>query len=321
MRLVGSGRLAEAEAMLDALGKGEPGNAEVQFRLGLVVLKRGRPDDARKRLEVAAKLDPRFPNVHAALALTHDALGRAAAARGDAPTAAAEFQQAIRIDPNRAVYYLALGQLLLDHETPEPAEVVLAKAAERFPREPAVLRMLGLARFAQGKNQPALDAFLKAIDADPNADASYASLEVLIPEAGPLLPAMVERLKRFEERRPDSPLGPFLLAVAGEANAEKLLRRAIGAAPDFWPAHFELSKILKDAGQAEASVVELLETVRLNPNYAPAHYALAEHYNRVGDRERAAREREIHHKLLSAQRAAAQEQRARAPRLAFRVEQ
>ena len=42
-----------------------------------------------------------------------------------------------------------------------------------------VERMLGLAYYAQGKNQQALDAFLSAIDASPDEESFYATLQVL----------------------------------------------------------------------------------------------------------------------------------------------
>jgi tetratricopeptide (TPR) repeat protein len=319
MQLVSTGKLAEAESMLLDLEKAEPRNPEIEYRFGLVLLKEGKLEEARRRLERAAALDPKYPLIRSALGLLHDSMAKAAAPN-EAPTAVKEFQEAIRLDPTRVVYYLELAQLFLDHDTAEPAGLVLNNAARRFPNNAEVLRLLGLAEYAQGKTQEALDAFLKAIDADPDAESAYASLEVLLPDVQQRAPEVIAKLTRFSERRPASPIGPFLLAMLEPEKSEALLRRAIGVAPGFWPAYFELHKALKAQEKWDEAAIALAKAVELNPDYAPAHYALAEYYARKGDRARAAQERQLHHKLLAEQRKAEEQHRARAPRLAYTVE-
>lgn len=319
MALVAAGKLDAAASMLGDLEQRSPTDPDPAYRLGLILLKQGKLDESRRHLELAANIGPNRPLILSALSLLHDSIADVAAARNDAPTAAAEYQEAIHLDPSRPSYYIALAQLLLDHETPEPAEAVLRNAAQRFPRSPAVLRLLGLAEYAQGKNREALDTFLKVIDAVPNSESAYASLEALLTDAGPRLPEIVTKLRTFSERNPASPIGPFLLALAIPEEAEPLLRQATRAAPDFWPAYFELHKVLKARNNWEESELCLRKTVGLNPDYAPAHYALAECYNRKGDRGGAAKERALHHKLLEDQRQAEERHRALAPRLNYSV--
>ena len=55
--------------------------------------------------------------------------------------------------------------------------------------------------------------------------------------------------------------------------------------------HFELGELLTRVGQGELGVSWFHSALRQDPGYAPAHRALAEHYERVGDRERAASHR------------------------------
>ena len=319
MELVAAGKLDMAASLLLDLEKADPRNAEIPYRLGLILLKQGKLEDARPRLESAVKLNPQHPFVRSALGLLHDSMGKASA-RHDAPAAVMEFQEAIRLDPARAPYYLDLAQLFLDHETPEPAEIVLKNAARRFPGNPAMWRLLGLADYAQGKTQDAVDAFLKAIDADPDDESGYASLQVLLPDAQQRLPEITAKLRIFSERHPESPIGPFLLALIEPQQAEALLQRAIRAAPDFWPAYFELHNLMKAQERWDDAAAALQKTIALKADYAPAHYALAEYYNRRGDRARATQERELHHKLLAEQRKAEEQRRAQAPRLAYSVE-
>ncbi|MDQ6663563.1 MAG: tetratricopeptide repeat protein [Acidobacteriota bacterium] len=323
MALVSAGNLEAAAAMLGNLEIRNPSDPDPAYRLGLVLLKQGKLDDSRRHLELAAKLAPERPLIQAALGVLHNSLAKAAAARNDAPAAAKEFQEAIRLDPTRSNYYVDLAQILMDHETPEPAEVVLRNAQERFPGNSEVLRLLGLADYAQGKNREALDAFLQSIDADPDSESGYASLEVLLPDAGQRLPEIAAKLRNFSQRHPASPIGPFLLAQTipeqAPEQAEGLLRRALRAAPDFWPAWFAVHKLLKAQDKWDEAEAALKKTIELNPDFAPAHYALAECYNRKGDRARAARERELHHQLLARQRDAEERHRAQAPRLDYTV--
>jgi tetratricopeptide (TPR) repeat protein len=109
------------------------------------------------------------------------------------------------------------------------------------------------------------------------------------------------------------------LALLEQDECEELLRRAISIAPGFWPAYFELHKLLKAQEKWDEAAAALEKTVALNPDYAPAHYALAEYFNRKGDRARAAQERELHHKLLAEQRKADELHRSQAPRLVYSV--
>ena len=91
MQMVSTGKLAEADSMLLDLEKADPRNPEVEYRFGLVLLKEGKLDDARLRLESAAKLNPKYPFVWSAIGLLHETLAKAAA-RNDPPTAAKEFR-------------------------------------------------------------------------------------------------------------------------------------------------------------------------------------------------------------------------------------
>ncbi len=143
---------------------------------------------------------------------------------------------------------------------------------------------------------------------------------------GERLPEIIERLRGFSERNPSDPVGYFLRARAlqiqssGEAaEIRALLEKAIAAAPEFWPAHFELHKLLLEAGDTEGAARALEKTVALNSNYAPAHYSLARIYARLGNREAARKARERHHALATGQREAAEQRREESPTLPYTI--
>ena len=383
LRLAGEGRSAEAEQMLAGLNRANPGDPEIQYRFGLVLLKNGKLAAARAQLESAARLapdplvwlalaqvrlrlddlagalaaagrarggNPSNPAIGRALSLfdvevikfhlqkgharqavdlakkaiavsdlavLHNLLGKAHELNREPAAASNEMQQAIRLDPNQASWYLDVAQLFLNHNTPEPAELVLVDVVKRFPNHAEAMRLLGVARYALGKKDQALEAFLSAIDAAPESEAAYASLETLLPDAGPHLEEIIRRLRQFTTTVPSSPLGPYLLALVLPDESEALLRKSIKAVPGFWPAWFELHKVLRSQDKWDEAAAALEKTIALKPDFPPSHYALAEHYNRTGDYARAAQERERHHKLLTEQRAAAEKQRAEAPRLTY----
>lgn len=354
--LAATGQLDRAEQILISLEKAKPKDAEVQYNFGLVLLKQGRLEDAGRRLESAAKLDPQSPLVWLAVAQVrlrqgdttgasqaaeqarstarqeptvlrarakfHHLLGKAYTAQSKPAPAVQQLQEAIRLDPSQASCYTDLAQLFLDHHTPEPAEMVLGNAVRRLPKDAELFRMLGLAYYAQGKKKEALDSFLNATELDRDLESAYASLETLLPEAGDRLTEITQRLRGFAGRRPSSPVGPYLLALAlldQPAETERLLRKAIQVAPDFWPAYYELQRLLKSQGEWKAAAEALENTIQLNPDFAPAHYSLAEVYNRLGDRVRARQERQYHHQLLTEQQAALEKRRENSPKLSYQL--
>jgi tetratricopeptide (TPR) repeat protein len=177
-----------------------------------------------------------------------------------------------------------------------------------------------------GDTAKALETFLKLTRMQPDSDVSYASLETLLPDAAERLPEIVQRLQGFCERNPTSPVGFFLRARAlqiqspgAAAEIRALLEKAIAVAPAFWPALFELHKVLLEEGEVEAAARALEKTIELNPEYAPAHYGLAQVYARLGNREAARKARERHHALLERQRDAAEQRRAENPTLPYTI--
>jgi tetratricopeptide (TPR) repeat protein len=166
---------------------------------------------------------------------------------------------------------------------------------------------------------------LKAIDLAPDREDLYASLETLIVSGEPRLPEIGAKVGEFSERMPSSPVGHYLRALVLKATtsareeASALLKKAIALSPSFWPAHFELHHYLKDDPIRAAAALE--RVVALNGDFAPARYALAQVYAQIGDRERARKEREAHHRILSRQRAETERLRRSMPRLSYQFPQ
>lgn len=252
------------------------------------------------------------------------ALGRAYTLAGNPGAAVESFQAAIRADPVKPEYYLALAGLFLDHRTPDPALAILEQAAARFPANPEVLRLKGLALYALGRNDEAIDVFIRMARLDPDSEIAFASMETLLPDAGERLPEIIALLRSYCNRH-QSAIGLHLLALAvsiqtpDSVEAEQLLRSSIAIRPDYWPAHYMLHEILFDRRNWPEAAAALEKTIGLNPEHGSAHFRLAQVYARMGDRERAAEQRRKHHEIAEQIRAAAEERRENMPRLPYKV--
>ncbi len=268
----------------------QAGGGEALLRQGLDALKAGNADQAREALEAAARQDPNAPVIWLALA---DARLRT----GDAAQAAGAVDQATRLAPQspmvvrgREMFARRMGETArqaLDQRDEKRAEAILAPAVKTFPREAELWRLFGLALYAQGRNREAVDAFVRAIDLRPGEESLYAGLETLLP-AGK---AVESRLAGFALRQPQNPLGWYLLGL--ERSDARLFAKAWNLDKNFWPAAYQMHRTA-----APAEAIGLLErVVALNPDYAPAWYALSQLYARQGDREKAAAARKRHHEL------------------------
>ena len=251
--------------------------------------------------------------------------GKAERAAKQPAKAADSYQRAIRLAPDDPKPYFELAALLLDHRTPEPAVPFLDSAISRFPKDPEFRRLLGLAQYQLGNVPQAISAFLSVCDLDPDTEIGYASLETLLNDAGSRLPEIIERFHTFRSRKPASPVGHYLLAraltiqAAPASDRELLLRKAISVATDFWPAHYELGLLLEGESKLNEALRSLTEAARINPRYAPAHFALARLHARAGDRTQAVEHRKIHGQLLARQRTLAERARDESPALNYRL--
>jgi len=271
--------------------------ADELFQRGVLALKQNDNPAARAALEEAVKLAPREPMMWLAVA-------EARLRSGDAAPAAQAVVQATKLAPSdpivqkgRALFERRLlsfqinqGRALLEARQEKRAEAVLRDALKMHAKEAELHRLLGLALYAQGRNEAAIDSFLSAIDLAPDEEALYAGLETLLPNDARRA-AVEARLKPYAAKNPDSPLGWYLLALATGDQAQ--LEHALKVDPTFWPAAFALHAYVP----AERAI-QLLETVTAqNPNYAPAYYALAQLYAKAGDRVKALAARKRHHEL------------------------
>jgi len=175
-QLMDAGKFAEAERLLAAALRRDPGNTSLRLDLAHVYLRQG---DASRAAELFARLVPEVPQM--AEPAYH--LGCALVLLGKDPEAEKAFLEALRRDPHFSSAWYALHQL----RRRRGDEKAAAEALSRFetcrklddrinalrgllsknPRDVRALVELGAALLTHGKTREALRRLSQALDLDP----------------------------------------------------------------------------------------------------------------------------------------------------------
>ncbi|HEY5915364.1 MAG TPA: tetratricopeptide repeat protein [Verrucomicrobiae bacterium] len=164
---------------------------------------------------------------------------------GDAAGAAQTYQQAIALTPNDedlhfnlGIAYVRLGELTnAEHEYNE--------ALRLLPDYPEVHNNLGNLLMRQGRIAEAEAHYTEAIKQMPEYAQAHNSLGIL----------------RQRQKRTNEALACFQKAVQCESN--------------YWEGHFNLAGAYLLANEPEKGIAELRETLKINPQFAPAQRILA----------------------------------------------
>ena len=192
MHMATAGRLRETETALRTLATKNPRDFDLRYRLGLILVKQNKLDDAAKVLIEATRINPGFSFAWLALgdvsfrrgdkatAMAHAKRARERAGNsvmawnalavlderiGDPAGQALALEALVRLVPQDREYCVHLTNLLLEHRNSDAAQSVAESGLGRFPNDPELLRLRGLAWYGMGRKDEAIDAFLSAMDA------------------------------------------------------------------------------------------------------------------------------------------------------------
>jgi tetratricopeptide (TPR) repeat protein len=215
-----------------------------------VFLNARRPLNAAVALKKAEALAPLEPQLRLRLALAYVAMGR-----GD--WAKPELERVVREDPNelRAVYWLGR----LDYDAGHYASAI-ARFEAVLRRDPSFVRAydnLGLCYDAQHQPELALARFREAV--------------------------RLNRADGAPSPWPPVNLALFLRQRNQPAEAERLLREALGYDRAHPEAHYALGTLLETMDRLDEAIAELIAATRARSGYAEPHYALARIHRRRGD--------------------------------------
>jgi tetratricopeptide (TPR) repeat protein len=224
------------------------------------------------------------------------------------PNALAEYRRAVELDPSREDARWWLAVCLVESARYDEALPLLERAAAARPGDPEVL--VRLARCHQGlldmdRARQLLDAVLAEHPDHTPALRARGQLAV----ATGRLDEAEDWLRRAAEAGPQDYRAQWALAdclkqrhkeaeaLAQQARAERLKERLerladishrrMSATPHDPALHCDLGKLLIELGHEEVGHRWLLSALRLDPDFKPAHAALARYYEAQGDTGRA----------------------------------
>ncbi|MCB0154416.1 MAG: tetratricopeptide repeat protein, partial [Anaerolineae bacterium] len=255
----------------------EPDNASLYTQLGnLYQWNRQQPAEALPYYRRAVALAPDQGWYYTTLAGALFALGQKTEAQKTLETA-------LRREPNSTVVQQAVGDLMLQYESPAAAQPYYEQAIKLDPKN--AYAHLGLARFYQqmGDFAKALDHLQQSINFAPNqylqADANLEMANLYLaqnkPDAG-----LEQLLPTIDQIPTDS----RLYAAAGnlyyqQGNIEQALsyyRRSTEIPPPIVWHYLTLGAFLLEIGQSEEGLQVLQSAVAIDPNSSAVHQRVAE---------------------------------------------
>lgn len=280
------GRLDEAEAALRAAIALKPAYPEAYYNLGVVLRELGRSEEAlaAQRRAVALKASYAEANVQLAVLLGESARHAEALAPLDAAIAA-------RPDYFDAHYYR--GDTLMNLPRHDDAIAAFKTALSLRPGSAPARHALGNALARARRDDEALEAYRAAIDAEPRLLEAHRDYNALAWTMG-RHDLNLTSYPAARARVGDTP--DLLLAEANQrlrheqaAEAEKLLHKAFGAAPERIDIANALARAMIMQKKFEQGIALLDQAVQANPLAVYNHRDMAIALLRNGEPERARR--------------------------------
>ena len=286
------GRLAEAIPMLERSLRAYPESYEVAYNLALGYLETSQYDRASEVLQPFTGPQGK--------AEAFDLLGTVEEKRLRPENAERAFGEAAQREPSNEEYRFDFGNSLLQHGKQEAAMAAFRQAVSDLPNSWKLRVGLGSACYLAGDYESAAEALLEAVRLKPDSAPAY----FLLGEAYDSAPSLQKAI--------EAAFAGYLKSARGDAwayyhyaailytraqadghdcpEAITSLNKALRLNPNFAEAHYELGLIALSQGRIRESVASLEKAVRLDPQLAPAHYRLGLAYQRLGNGGRAREE-------------------------------
>ena len=299
------GRLSEVEPELRSLlDVHHPSTPRILEALAEGAVEVYRVNDAGNLLDELLEKEP--GNVQALLAR-----GALFESVNKIDSALADYQEAVRREPDHFKARLRLAQALWRNRRPEEATPHFERLRRDRPRDAAVLLGLARCRKAAGRldeQRALLDELLRdhADDFDGLMDRGAQALDDGDPGAAEGWLRRAAELSPFN-RQANYQLAKCLNALGRSEEAETYRRRIEAieadmkrleglypktlAAPTDPAPRYQAGMICMHNGQEQEAVRWLLGALECDPHYQPAHEALADYYDRHGDAAAAAEHR------------------------------
>ncbi len=283
------GRLAEAESELRLAAERAPGNAQVEYQLGILLAREGHDDEAVGHLEAAVGAEGAGQPVPVggdlALAMSYQRLGRQA-------EAIPYFQKAVTADPRDASALNNLGLALTETGKAKAAVPYFERALAGNPRDPVFHEDLGVAYIQMSDFGSAIAQFEEARALDGANPQLHYDLGLAYKLKDRMEEAIGElkEAARLDPTLPDPPytLGILLMQLGRLDEAAKSLRVALALRPNNGDGWAILGSVLKQLNEPEEAIPALRRAMELLPAQPGPRITLAAVLAEQGKRDEAA---------------------------------
>ncbi|MGD1808720.1 tetratricopeptide repeat protein [Dapis sp. BLCC M126] len=206
--------------------------------------------------------------------------GQQALAAGQLEKAVILYQKAIELNPNLALYYQSLGDVLVQIGQWGEAATVYQKAIELKPTSALSHHNLGKVLEKQGRLNEAIASYSQAIKINPNFSEFYISLGAALVQKG-LLYEAIAHFQKAISLEPDSSIAHQNLGVALEKQGQIeegiiCYRKAIEIDPGFWEGYQKLGTALTKLGDFHQAAKIYLKACQIIPHFATVYHYYGE---------------------------------------------
>lgn len=305
-------RYREALPPFEAAYQIEPANEENERDLAAAYENAGELKQAREHM---TNLLQRQNNAD-----LHRMAGELDEKAGDPLAAVQQYQQAAALDPSEENYF-AWGSELLLHRAVWQAAEVFRSGLSAHPKSARLLTAQGTALFAGARYDEAARSLCEASDLDPANAEPYLFMGKIEMAAPIPLPCIRPKLAQFVQRNPDNSLANYFYAMAlwkqqehsadkaALAQVETLLTKAVSLDAKCSDGYLQLGILAASQRNYEKAIGLYGKAIEADPQSGEAHYRLGVAYERMGEREKAAREFQLHDEIDKRQAVAIEQER------------
>ena len=265
-----SHRYSEAFAIVDAWQKDYPKDPQPHVFRGMVANINSSWKMAAEHFQTALDLAPQRDDIRLQLA-------NALLALRNTTEAASQFQQLLKSCPDDSLVQTGWGRTLLEMGQLDKAREIFAEALKAHPQDFDVLLALGQVELSANRLDEALPLLRQAVLLAPDDSEARNALANVLQRIG----LTTEARSHFE-----------FVAQAQETNARiQTLRERVSINSKDLDSRYELSELLRGNHNQTDRIQWLRSIIEIDPKHQRAQAALAEHYEKTGDTEMAARHR------------------------------
>ena len=290
---------ATAEKLLNAVPADSPDHGIALYRLAAVKFHAKQYDECDKILQKLISTGTRNDEILRLLGWSYHKRKRD-------DEAIATFRQAIEYRPTEEKNYLDLGALLLEQRKFSAALELAKRTAAAFPTSAHALALAGSVEFATERFIDAAKTYSRAVELDRDDAEVVRGLAKAQAAAGlgdQAKTTLQDAIQHFPQKAPfEVELAGILLKendwnASSQSQAEPLLKAAAKHDPMMAEAQSLLGELVLRQGKTAVAVIHLENAVKLSPDSARTHFALARGYRRAGRLEEAAQETSLYEKL------------------------